>query len=237
MRQKLTYTILLLFVTVGNAIAGVSDPYWSDWFKTRHHPKHVMKVWTTTFVYNHKHIYRVIMLPRCEHIEVIPTFLPIGETKEHAKKRLKGIAVCTSGYYNPANYRAVDYFRRDGVIIVGREVGRSFLAIYPDGRLDISRDYSWLKSNIDINAVALGPNLNPFQYQGFKLNFSTRMTDRMAIGLTDNNVFIVQGCSDLKALSEFMKYVLHCQKAINTDGGHVVKGLSPYHLVFRWKTK
>ena len=240
MRQKLTSTFLLLFLVLGNAFASIPNEYGFVVL----HPKHIVKVWTTTYRYTNptthktrKKIFRVTMLPRCEHIEVFPTFMPTGETKEKAMKRLNGVAVCTSAYYNPANYRAVDFFRRDGKIIVGCEVGRSCLAIHPSGYIDISNDYNFIKSNNNIDAVALGQMLNPFKYDGFSKSFAGRVTDRMGIGLTENNIYIVQSCTDLYLMSKFFINVLQCDKAINTDGGHVVKGISPYHLVFRWKTK
>ena len=49
------------------------------------HPKHVGKVWLTT----HKgRTFRVIQLPRCEHMEAVLSYEPSGETKEQAKERV-----------------------------------------------------------------------------------------------------------------------------------------------------
>src|SRR3989344_3615123 len=50
--------------------------------QAKFHPKHELVVWTTRY---HGRIFRVIKLPRCEHLETIMTYFPAGETKEQAK--------------------------------------------------------------------------------------------------------------------------------------------------------
>jgi hypothetical protein len=83
--------------------------------------------------------------------------------------------------------------------------------------------------------MALGQRLIPLQRDGFSLAFMNRVTDRMAIGVNDYFIFIVQGKSSIWRLADFMRRKLPCKTAINSDGGHVVRGKAPVHIVFRWK--
>lgn len=201
------------------------------------HPKHQVKVWTRTYKYKgKKRIYRIIQLPRCEHLQTAITYYPIsqGETVNQAKIRNNAVAACTASFMNPKNCRAVDFLRIDGQIIVGKEVGRPFLAI-DQGQGIISNDYNWLKNDCSVDAAALGQMLEPFQFDGFTVSFSNKITDRMGIGLTKHYIYIVQGKTDLWMMSRFFKEELKCDFAINTDGGHVVKGKSRYHAIFYWK--
>ncbi len=198
----------------------------------RPHPHHQLIVWTTTY---QKTIFRVIKLPRCQHLETIITYNPPGETKEQAKKRMEGIAVCTANFYNTQTLKPVDYFRRYGIEITGKEVGRPYLAIYNDGWLEVSDNYQYIRKNPKIDALALGQLLVPFNFNGFSIFFANIETDRMALAFSKNYFYIVQGKSNLWRLSKFIKVKLYCDLAINTDGGHAVKGYSPFHLVFRWK--
>ena len=62
-----------------------------------------------------------------------------------------------------------------------------------------------------------------------------RVTDRMAIGVNSNFIFIVQGRSDIWRLADFIGHKLPVTTAINCDGGHVVRGKAPVHIVFRWR--
>jgi len=62
-----------------------------------------------------------------------------------------------------------------------------------------------------------------------------RVTDRMALGLSHDYIFIVQGKSDIWRLADFMQEKLPCDVAVNSDGGHVVRGRAPVHIVFRWR--
>lgn len=197
------------------------------------HPKHQMIVWTTRY---HGRIFRVIKLPRCEHLEKIMTYLPEGETKEQAKNRLKGIASCSAAFYDPKTNKPVDYFRKDGHKITGRSVGRWFLAIFPDGSLEISDDHSLLSKNPAVNALALGQRLVPFHHDSFSVGFANLITDRMALSFSRHYLYIVQGKSNLWIMGRFIENKLYSKQAINLDGGHSVKGRSPFHLVFRWKT-
>lgn len=198
------------------------------------HPSHQVIIWTTRF---HGRIFRVIKLPRCEHIQTIITYKPPGETKEEAKKRLQGAAVCTASFYHRRLSRPVDFFRRLGRRITGQEVKtkRYFLAIYPDRHLEISKDYKKLASNDKVDLIALGQRLVPFHHDGFSAAFANERTDRMALGLTENRIYLVQARTDLWRLGKFLEKRLSCQIAVNCDGGHAVKGKSPFHLVFRWK--
>ena len=196
------------------------------------HPRHEARVWTTKF---RKTIFRVVKLPNCNHLETIITYRLPGETKECAKKRLGGVAVCTACFYNPTNLRPVDFFRRNGKITVGREIGRPFLKINENGPIEISRDYSTLYQDPSCDALALGPQLVPYYHDGFSMDFASQKTDRMALAMTRNYLYIVQGKTNLKTLEKFINKKLRSNSAINTDGGHSVKGYSPFHLVFRWK--
>lgn len=207
----------------------LSTPSWAT-----KHPKHEVKVWLTKF---RGFTFSVIQLPRCNHVEVIPTYEPAGETKEAAKKRLGGFAVCSGNFYDCKTNCPVDYFRRGGNVIKGREVGRFFLAIHPDRQIKLSHDYQWLKANPNINAVALGQVLKPFQLDGFSLEFQNQPKDRMGLGFTSAYIYIVQGKTDVWTFAAFFDKVLKCNEAINTDGGHVVRGKSPFHVVFRWFKK
>jgi len=200
--------------------------------KPKKHPSHKVVVWTTEY---RDRTFRVIKLPRCEHIQTIITYNPAGETKEEAKERVGGIAVCSASFYDPKTMKPVDFFRSEGTEIVGRQVGRWFLAIFPDGQLEITNDYDMLRADPAIDAVALGQRLVPFHHDGFTTEFANRVTDRMALGFSRERIYIVQGNSDLWVMGEFMDEVLYCDIAINTDGGHSVKGISPFHLVFKWK--
>lgn len=201
--------------------------------QAKFHPQHQMIVWTTRYK---ERIFRVIKLPRCEHLETIITYFPEGETKEQARNRLGGIASCSAAFYDPKTNKPVDYFRKDGHKITGRAVGRWFLAIFPDGSLEISGDHSLLGKNPTINALSLGQRLVPFHHDSFSVGFANLLTDRMALSFSQHYLYIVQGKSNLWLMGRFIKDKLYSTEAINTDGGHSVKGRSPFHLVFRWKT-
>lgn len=197
------------------------------------HPPHVVKVWTT----KHKgRIFRVIQLPRCRHMEAVITYNPSGETLAAAKKRVGGAAAMTGSFHHPKTFALADFLQRDGRISSGAKTGRWFLAMYPDGKVAISGDYCAVKGKEGVSALALGQRLVPLQYDGFSKAFMNRVTDRMAIGMNDNFIFIVQGKSDVWRLADFMKTKLPVDIAVNSDGGHVVRGVAPVHVVFRWKT-
>ena len=53
--------------------------------------------------------------------------------------------------------------------------------------------------------------------------------------MESGHAFIVQGKSDIWRLAEFMQEKLHVDVAVNADGGHVVHGRAPVHIVFRWR--
>ena len=74
------------------------------------------------------------------------------------------------------------------------------------------------------------------QRNGFSVAFMNKTTDRMAIALNSNFIFIVQGKTDIWRLAHFIAHKLPASTAINCDGGHVVRGKGPVHIVFRWKT-
>lgn len=197
------------------------------------HPPHIMKVWTT----EHKgRIFRVIQLPRCEHIEAVIAYNPSGETVAQAKQRLGGAVAMTGSFHHPRTFALADFLQKDGAVYAAPSTGRCFLAMHNDGKLAISNDYSSIKGKRGVSALALGQRLVPLQRDGFSVAFMNRVTDRMAIGMNDNFIFIVQGKSDIWRLAHFMGNVLPCDMAVNSDGGHVVRGVAPVHVVFRWKT-
>ena len=198
-----------------------------------HHPKHAVKVWLTTYG---GRTFRVIQLPRCEHMEAIIAYNRRGETKEQAKERLDGAAVCTGAFHNSRSMALADFYQLDGSILSSATTGRWFFAVMNDGQMDISGDYALFKGTPGVNALALGQRLAPvLHHDGFSTRFMNRVTDRMALGLSHDYIFIVQGKSDIWRLAEFMQEKLPCDVAVNSDGGHVVRGRAPVHLVFRWR--
>lgn len=179
--------------------------------------------------------FRVIQLPRCEHMEAVIAHNPRGETKEEAKLRLGGAAVCTGAFHHPGSMTLADFLQIDGNIVAHARTGRPFLAISKSGELEIADDYMRVKWDPHYDVITLGQRLVPLRRDGFSLRFMNRVTDRMALGLTDTNIYIVAGRSDIWRLAHFMRNYLHCDQAINADGGHVVRGRSPVHIVFRWR--
>lgn len=197
------------------------------------HPPHRVKVWLTT----HKgRTFRVTQLPRCEHVETLITHNPRGETLAGAKNRAGGFAACTGSFHHPRSMALADFVQKEGSILSAARTGRSFVAVQENGVMDISCDYALFKGKPGVSALALGQRLIPLQRDGFSVAFMNRVTDRMAIGVNDHFIFIVQGKSDIWRLAHFMKNKLPCKTAVNSDGGHVVRGKAPVHLVFRWKT-
>jgi len=196
------------------------------------HPKHVVKVWLTT---HRGRTFRVIQLPRCEHMEAVIAYEPAGETNEKAKERLDGAAVCTGSFHNSKTMALADFLQRKGSVTSGASTGRWFFAIMGNGELDISDNYMLVKGKAGVSALALGQRLVPLYKDGFSTAFMNRVTDRMALGLSHDYLFIVQGKSDIWRLADFMATKLPCKIAVNADGGHVVRGRSPVHIVFRWR--
>ena len=202
--------------------------------KTLWHPPHVLKVWLTTF---RGRTYRVTQLPRCEHVETLISYKPRGETLCEAKNRLGGIAASTGSFHNPKSMVLADFLQRKGTIICPARTGRCFVAVDGKGALSISGDYNTIKGDARFSAIALGQRLVPLMKDRFSLAFMNKVTDRMAVGLNKNFVFIVQGKSSIWRLAQFMQTQLPVETAINCDGGHVVRGKGPVHLVFRWRQK
>lgn len=196
------------------------------------HPPHVVKQWMAV----HKgRTFRVTQLPHCEHMETLITYDSSGETCKKAKERTGGIVACTGSFHNSQSMALADFLQKDGAILAHARTGRSYVAVHADGRLDISQDYCAVKGKSGISALALGQRLAPLQRDGFSVAFMNQQTDRMAIALNQNFIFIVQGKSDIWRLSDFIAQTLPVKTAINCDGGHVVRGKGPVHLVFRWK--
>ena len=197
------------------------------------HPPHEVKVWTAVYK---TRIFRVIQLPHCEHIETVIAYNRCGESVKQAKMRNHGVAACTGSFHNPQTMALADFVQQKGSIVSSARTGRPFVCIGECGRLDISQDYAQVKGKRGVSALALGQRLVPIEQDGFSLAFMNEVTDRMAVGLNTNFIFIVQGKSDIWKLAEFLRTRLPVQSAINCDGGHVVRGKGPVHLVFRWKT-
>lgn len=198
-----------------------------------HHPRHQVKVWLTTY---RGRTFRVIQLPRCEHMEAVIAYHKRGETKEDAKERLGGVAVCTGAFHNSRSMALADFYQHDGSILSGARTGRWFLAVMNDGHMDLSGDYGLYKGTPGVSAMALGQRLAPVLHKdGFSTRFMNRVTDRMALGMSHDYIFIVQGKSDIWRLADFMQKELPCHVAVNCDGGHVVRGRAPMHIVFRWR--
>lgn len=202
--------------------------------KSRWHPPHDLKVWLTTF---RGRTYRVIQLPRCEHLETVISYNPQGETLQEAKKRLGGIAASTGSFHNPKSMVLADFMQSEGSIVCPARTGRSFVAVSRKGAISISGDYNTIKGDPGFSAIALGQRLVPLMRDGFSTAFMNEITDRMAVGVNANFIFIVTGKTSIWRLSEFMHTNLPLTSAINCDGGHVVRGKGPVHLVFRWKSQ
>ena len=198
------------------------------------HPRHQVVCWTTKYKGT---TFRVIKFPHCRHVETIISDNPPGETVRHAKKRWHGFAASTACFYNTKTLLPVDFFRRNGKIKVGREVGRRILAISKVEPLKIQNSLDFLRSKLTSDALALGSLVKPFSLDGFSIAFANINTDRMSLALSPKYLYIVQAKTNLWKMSQFTKERLPCNAAINTDGGHAVKGKSPYHLVFRWKNR
>ncbi len=197
------------------------------------HPPHVVKVWLTTY---RDATYRVTQLPRCWHLETVISYDPRGQTLKQAKERLGGIAACTGSFHNPQSMVLADFLQHKGAIMCPARTGRCFVVVDDSGGMGISGDYDAVKHDPRFSAIALGQRLVPLMRDGFALGFMNSVTDRMAVGLNQNFIFIVQGKTSIWRLSEFMETQLPVSSAINCDGGHVVRGRGPVHLVFRWKS-
>ncbi len=200
--------------------------------QTSWHPPHVVKVWLTNY---RGHTYRITQIPRCEHVETVIAYNPSGETLQQAKKRLGGMAASTGSFHNPKSMALADFLQSKGSIVSPARTGRAFVAIDKHGGVDISGDYEKVKADPGASAIALGQRLVPLARDGFTVAFMNRITDRMAVGLNTNYIFIVQSKTSIWRLSEFLRTQLPVTTAINCDGGHVVRGKGPVHLVFRWR--
>ncbi len=198
-----------------------------------YHPPHVVKVW---MVEHRGRVFRCIQLPRCEHLEVILSLDWKGQTLEEAKRRHGGIAACTDGFVHSRNLTPADFLQTGGRRLSRAVTGRWMLVIHDGGAMDIHGNYFLVKGREGVTAAALGQRLVPLAYDGFSKAFMNRVTDRMGIGLTNHHIFIAAGRSDIWRFSKLFSEVLNCKVAINTDGGHVVRGRSSTHIVFRWKT-
>jgi hypothetical protein len=199
-----------------------------------YHPPHVVKVW---MVEHRGRVFRCIQLPRCEHMEAILSLDWNGQTLEQAKKRHGGVAACTDGFIHSRNLTPADFLQANGRRLSRAVTGRWMLVIQQSGALDIHGNYFLVKGKEGVTAAALGQRLVPLAYDGFSKAFMNRVTERMGIGLTNHHIFIAAGRSDIWRFSKLFSEVLHCKVAINTDGGHVVRGRSSTHIVFRWKTQ
>lgn len=199
-------------------------------FAKENHPRHEVVVFEKKY---RNRNFLVVRLPHCEHLEMIVAYNPEAETKRQAKERTGGIAVSTGPFYNMTTKTPVDRVMKNGKSLSHDVADRTVLVVLPSGKLKLTRDFEMVK-NID-EAAALGQTLIPFSYDGFSKKFANQKTARNAIGITKEHIYIVQTTSDLWRLSSFMEKELDCQSAINCDGGHTVKGKSPFHLVFRWK--
>lgn len=196
------------------------------------HPRHRVKTWLSQY---QGRIFRTVQIPRCNHVEMVLTYVSApGETCTRAKRRTGAIAVTAGSYHNPHSMALADFFQKNGRVFSARRTRRGILASRPSEVADILDEITRGKNE---SSLALGARLVPFKLDGFTRAFANRQTDRMAIGLTKGYIFIVQGNSDLWRLGRFMRDGLGCSKAINSDGGHVVKGRAPVHIAFRWRKK
>ncbi len=195
-------------------------------------PPNVLKVWTTRY---RGKVFRVTQLPRSDSIETLITYDLSGETIARAKKRVGGVAAIPGSFHHPKSLNLADFLQRQGRMLVGARTGRFFLAIECDGRVTVSNEYSRVKRSPGISALALGQRLLPLKRDKFSLAFMNQQTDRIALAMNSNYMFIVQGKSDIWKLAQFIRVQLPATSAINCDGGHVVRGKAPVHVVFRWR--
>lgn len=194
------------------------------------HSRHIVKTWLTNY---RGRVFRTVQIPRCEHVEMVVTYTPApGATRDEIKRRTGAIVVCTGSYHHPTTMALADFLMKDGRALMGRRTRRGILTSDREIVADILEE---IVRGKEVSAVALGSRLVPFKLDGFSKAFANRQTDRMAIGLTKGYIFVVQGVSDLWRLGHFMEHGLGCSKAINADGGHVVKGRGPVHIAFRWR--
>lgn len=196
------------------------------------HPRHQMKVWTTRYG---GASYRVIQLPRCEHLETVITYTPNGETFQQAKTRIGGIAVMSGSFHHPQSFSLADLLQREGTIANPAMTKRYFLVISAQGIPSISGDYAQYLRKPGVSMIALGQRLLPLEQDGFSLRFMNQVTERVALGMNKNYLFVVQAKTTIWRLASFLRQRLPCTTAINSDGGHVVQGLAPVHIVFRWR--
>jgi hypothetical protein len=169
-------------------------------------------------------------------MEAVIAHEPGGETVQQAKKRLGGAAAMTGSFHEPRTMVLADFLQRQGNISSHATTGRWFLAITWGQVSDISDNYLLVKGKSGVSVIALGQRLVPLHRDGFSVRFMNRVTDRMALGLSRNYIFIVQGKSDIWRLAHFMQHELPVRIALNADGGHTVRGKAPVHIVFRWRT-
>lgn len=196
------------------------------------HPRHVVKIWVAYF---HGSRYRVTQLPRCEHLETCFTYDTSGETIAHAKAKMGGIAGLSGSFHNPHSMALADFFQTRGSILSPARTKRYLLYIDVNGRVGITGNHMRYKGVPGVSALALGQRLVPLEYDGFSSAFMNRVTDRMAIGMNENYIYIIQGNSTVWRLASFIRWRLPCTIAINSDGGHVVRGKAPVHIIFRWR--
>lgn len=196
------------------------------------HPPHMIKTWMA--VYKGR-TFRVTQMPRCEHMETVITYNPSGETLAQAKKRLAGVSVCTGSFHNPRTMALADFLQKNGSLLSSSKTCRYIVSNHDDGKVVISRDFDKLKRKPGVSALALGQRLVPLEQDGFSKAFMNRVTGRMALGVNNSFIFVVQGKSDIWKLAAFMQKKLPINSAINSDGGHVLAGKAPVHIVFRWK--
>ena len=199
---------------------------------TVYHPPHEVKVWLAHYK---GRTFRVTQLPRCEHLETVFTYDPTGETLARARKRMGGIAGMSGSFHNPRSMYLADLLQKDGAVLSAATTGRAMVVVWPSGILDITRDYTKVIRHQGVHAMALGQQLFPFTYDRFTKSFMNEVTQRMSIGINLHFIYIVQGKSDIWKLAAFYRDKIPVRVAVNSDGGHVVAGRAPVHIVFRWK--
>lgn len=202
--------------------------------KQEWHPPHIVKTWTTS---HNGSKFRITQIPRCGHVETLFTYDPTGETIGQAKRRVNGITAISGSFHHPQSYVLADFFQMNGRILAPARTGRAFLVVLADGSIDITKNYAKYKGKPKVSAMAMGQVLVPWQRDGFSASFMKQKTDRMAIAMNRNYIFIVQGKCSIYTLASYIKKNLPVHIAVNSDGGHVVRGVAPVHVVFRWKPK
>ncbi len=196
------------------------------------HPSH--EVLVSVVRYQHR-IFHVVRLPRCEHLEAVITNEPSGETLAQAKQRMGGVASIPAPSMTPTASLSP---------ISSSATAPSNPAPPPAAGCSSSPPTASSTSPATTRSTKASPASprwpwasasSPSTATASTTSCMKRRTERMAIGLTKEDIYLVEANTDIPRLAAFMKNKLKVEIALNSDGGHVVHGNAPVHLIFRWR--